>query len=360
MTNTAAWLWLRAVLGPASAALKPILELYHTPQAFHAALGKEDVSHLLSPAQAKRLHAAPTEFVALETACRRGGVLILCYGDEAYPKRLRQIDDPPSVLFCTGEMAALQAEVAVGIIGSRRPSAYGVEAAGAISTALANAGACLVSGLADGLDSEAHKAAVKAQAPTIGVLGTAIDKTYPAANTRLRHEMEQHGLILSEYGPGEHTTAHCFLQRNRLIAALSDALCVVEAREKSGTMNTVGHAERYGCAVYAVPGGIFSQLCTGTNMLLAQGRAAAIASPAAFLQQLGLNPAKSEAPAKRQAVPLSGEAQRMHRVLAPVPRSLEALAADAGLNAGQALAALMELEIAALATGCAGGQYKSK
>src|SRR5699024_9599491 len=118
-----------------------------------------------------------------------------------------------------------------------------------------------------------HKAAVNAGAPTIGVLGTPIDQTYPASNRRLRAQMEETGAVISEFFPGEAAQRSNFLLRNRLIAALSDALCVVEAREKSGTMNTVGHAERYGRAVWAVPGGIFSEVCAGTNRLLAEGRA---------------------------------------------------------------------------------------
>ena len=128
----------------------------------------------------------------------------------------------------------------MGIVGSRKPTDYGLQAAADIGEALARSGALIVSGLADGLDSAGHRAAVKNGCPTIGILGVPIDRTYPAANVALRHTIEQNGCILSEYAPGESTPGPVgFLQRNRLIAALSSALLVVEAREKSGTMSTV-------------------------------------------------------------------------------------------------------------------------
>ena len=202
---------------------------------------------------------------------------------------------------------------------------------------------------------------MNAGAPTIGVLGTPIDQTYPASNRRLRAEMEQTGAVISEFFPGESAQKGNFLLRNRLIAALSDALCVVEAREKSGTMNTVGHAERYGRAVWAVPGGIFSEVCAGTNRLLAEGRARMVTGGGALLEALGLAPqgTKPAAPEKK-APPLSAGAQAMLGRLAQTPCPLEALAAGSGLDAGGALAALLELEVAGLAVGCAGGQFRRK
>lgn len=116
-----------------------------------------------------------------------------------------------------------------------------------------------MSGLADGLDSAGHRAAVGENCPTIAVMGVPIDRTYPAANRELRRAIERRGCVISEYPPeSEPVGAVGFLQRNRLIAALSGALVVVEAKEKSGTMSTVGHAERYGKPVFAVPGSIFS------------------------------------------------------------------------------------------------------
>ena len=361
MTDACYWLWLSFVLGPGAAHCRRLLDVYGSAREVFEAVGKEDLSGLLTPAQCERLSTDPAVFAPIEARCAALGAQVLTMAGPDYPSRLKGIPDAPPALFATGDLSALNAGHTVGMIGSRRPSAYGVEAAAGIGKELAEAGVCLVSGLADGLDSEAHKAAVAAGAPTIGVLGTAIDQTYPASNRRLRAEMEQTGAVVSEFFPGETARRSNFLLRNRLIAALSDALCVVEAREKSGTMNTVRHAERYGRAVWAVPGGIFSEVCAGTNRLLAEGKARMATGGGALLEALGLEGqrAKPAAP-EPKAPPLSPGAKAMLGRLSQTPRPLEALAAEAGLDAGGALAALLELEVAGKAVGCAGGLFRRK
>ena len=361
MTDACWWLWLSFVLGPGAAHCRRLLDVYGSARQVFEAVGREDLSGLLTPSQCGRLSTDPAVFAPMEARCAALGAQVLTMADPDYPSRLMDIEDAPPVLFATGEVSALNAGHTVGMIGSRRPSAYGVEAAAGIGKQLAEAGVCLVSGLADGLDSEAHKAAVNAGAPTIGVLGTPIDQTYPAANRRLRAQMEQTGAVISEFFPGEAAQRSNFLLRNRLIAALSDAVCVVEAREKSGTMNTVGHAQRYGRLVFAVPGGIFSEVCAGTNRLLAEGKARMATGGGALLEALGLEGqgAKPAAPAQT-APPLSPGAKTMLGCLSQTPRPLEALAAETGLDAGSALAALLELEVAGEARGCAGGLFRRK
>lgn len=356
------WLWLAHVLGPGAKNCGRALALYPAPGELRRAVGREDLSGLLAPTQAARLGARPEDFEHLAAVCEKTGVRIVTMEEGAYPARLRAVPDAPPVLFCTGDVGALNSPYTVGMIGSRRPSAYGVEAAACIGGGLAAAGVCLVSGLADGLDSEAHRAAVRCGAPTVGVLGTAIDKTYPAQNLPLRRRMEAAGAVISEFAPGEATRGPAFLLRNRLIAALSDAVCVVEAREKSGTMNTVGHAERYAKPVYAVPGGIFSELCGGTNRLLAEGRARAASGAGVILEGLGLAAPAPEKKKERQIgpEPLGPGAREMLRHLGARPKGLESLAGEARCTAGEALAALLELELAGLAQSCAGGRYRRK
>ena len=361
MTGACYWLWLSFVLGPGAPHCRRLLDVYGSAREVFEAVGKEDLSGLLTPAQCERLSTDPAVFAPMEARCAALGAQVLTMAGPDYPSRLKGIPDAPPALFATGDLSALNAGHTVGMIGSRRPSAYGVEAAATLGRELAEAGVCLVSGLADGLDSEAHKAAVAAAAPTVGVLGTSIDKTYPASNRRLRAEMEQTGAVVSEFFPGTVATKGNFLLRNRLIAALSDALCVVEAREKSGTMNTVGHAERYGRPVYAVPGGIFSQVCAGTNALLAQGRAGMVTGAGVLLGALGL----SETGEKRRdrqprTADISLDAARMLACLGQTLRPLETLAAETGQDTGGALAALLELELAGLAQSCAGGLYRRK
>ena len=216
------------------------------------------------------------------------------------------------------------------------------------SLAMAQAGAVIVSGLADGLDSEAHRAALQADRPTIAFLGTAIDKTYPAANARLRTAIEKGGgAVCSEYPPGyTGRTTGTFLARNRLIAAQSEALCVAEARTRSGTLNTVHHAERLGRPVLAVPGSIYSALSEGTNELLRTHRAEPLCKAADVLEILGIG-AQATAPEKQRFDPaaVSPDAQQVYAALKPTPQGIDALCAATRLPAGRVLAACTELEL---------------
>lgn len=195
---------------------------------------------------------------------------------------------------------------------------------------MAQAGVVLVSGMADGLDSEAHRAAVQAEVPTVAFLGTAIDKTYPAANAKLRTAIEKGGgAVCSEYPPGyTGRTTGTFLARNRLIAAQSEVLCVAEARTRSGTLNTVGHAERLGRPVLAVPGSIYSALSEGTNELLCTHRAEPLCKAADALDILGIG-AETADPAQQRFDPaaVSPDAQAVYAVLKPTPQGIDALCA---------------------------------
>ena len=252
----------------------------------------------------------------------------------------------PLVLYCTGDPRWLNEPGAVGIVGSRKPTEYGLNAAADIGGELAKNGAIIVSGLADGLDSAGHRAAVKNDCPTIAVMGVPIDRTYPVANAALRQQIERKGCVISEYPPySEYIGPTCFLQRNRLIAALSSAILVVEAREKSGTMSTVAHAERYGKPVYAVPGSIYSPNSTGTNGLLRDGRARAVAGAADLLAALGLHPRQAAPAAAKQPAPLSDTERRVLACIGPKPVGIEELCVSTGLSMSALLGTLMKLEL---------------
>ena len=242
-----------------------------------------------------------------------------------------------------------------------RVAVFGVGGVGGYTVeALARSGALIVSGLADGLDSEAHRAAVQADVPTVAFLGTAIDKTYPASNAKLRTAIEKGGgAVCSEYPPGySGRTTGTFLARNRLIAAQSEALCVAEARTRSGTLNTVGHAERLGRPVLAVPGSIYSALSEGTNELLRTHRAEPLCKAADALDILGIR-AETAAPAQQRFDPatVSADAQAVYAVLKPTPQSIDALCAAASLPAGRVLAACTELELMGGAQAQPGRRY---
>ena len=268
------WLWLSQVLGPASLHAGKVLDAFGGAQEAWEARETEEFRQAAGDTAFKRAAQLDAEsFHTLVMQCDALRVRILPFDDPDYPLAFSRIPDMPLVLYCTGDPRWLNEPGTVGIVGSRKPTEYGLNAAADIGGELAKNGAVIVSGLADGLDSAGHRAAVKNDCPTIAVMGVPIDRTYPAANAALRQQIERKGCVISEYPPySEYVGPNCFLQRNRLIAALSSALLVVEAQEKSGTMSTVNHAERYGKPVFVVPGSIYSPNSAGTNALLREGR----------------------------------------------------------------------------------------
>ena len=274
------WLWLAHVLGPASPHAGRVLDAFGGAQEAWEARDTAEFRQAAGPAAAKRAgQLAPEQFRALARRCAALRVCILPFDDPDYPLAFSRIPDMPLVLYCTGDPVWLNEPGTVGIVGSRKPTDYGLQAAADIGEALARSGALIVSGLADGLDSAGHRAAVKNGCPTIGILWGAHRPHLPCrqCGPAAYHRAERlHPQRIRTRRV--HAGAGGLLQRNRLIAALSSALLVVEAREKSGTMSTVSHAERYGKPVFAVPGSIYSPDSAGTNRLLHEGRARAACS----------------------------------------------------------------------------------
>lgn len=198
----------------------------------------------------------------------RKGFRSVTLADEAYPARLRVAPDPPPTLFVGGR---LPAGGFVAIVGSRKATPAGLETAYTLGRELAARGVCVVSGLALGVDAAAHEGALAAGGSTIGVLGCGIDVVYPRANRDLFRRVGEQGALVSEYSLGEAPLAWRFPARNRIIAGLSDAVVVVEAPEKSGSLITARHALDAGRDVWAVPGPPGTPECRGSNRLLADG-----------------------------------------------------------------------------------------
>ena len=196
------WLWLAHVLGPGSSHAGRVLDVFGGAQEVWEARDTSEFYIAAGPAAAKRARQLDVEaFHQLVMRCDDLGVRILTFDDPDYPLAFSRIPDMPLVLYCTGDVRWLNEPGAVGVVGSRKPTEYGLTAAADIGEALAKNGAVIVSGLADGLDSAGHRAAVKNGCPTIGVLGVPIDRTYPAANVGLRHKIEEKGCVISEYPP---------------------------------------------------------------------------------------------------------------------------------------------------------------
>ncbi|MDZ4863448.1 MAG: DNA-processing protein DprA [Gemmatimonadota bacterium] len=214
--------------------------------------------------------ATPATGVALLAQIEAMQAHVLLPIDDDFPPLLRQIPDPPPLLFAVGDLTLLH-RPAVAVVGSRDHSAYGGEVCRMIAEAAAGAGIVVVSGMARGLDAIAHRAALDVGGPTIGILGNGLGVIYPAANRELYAGVARHGLLLTEFPPGERPGVGAFPRRNRLISGLARVTVVIEAAAGSGTLITVGTALTQGRDVMALPGNITSPTSVGTNRLIQDG-----------------------------------------------------------------------------------------
>ena len=327
------------------------------------------------PELVRRLRAAATDEgrerarAALGTL-RRAGAVALTPADAAYPDVFRALPDPPYLLFAAGDLE-LMGTPGVAVVGTRSPTDYGLRAAGSLSGDLARAGLTIVSGMAKGIDAAAHAAALDAGGATLGVLGHGIDRVYPPGNAQLFERVRERGLLITELAPGEEPNAGNFPRRNRLIAALSLGVLVVEMGEKSGAQHTVTYALEQGKEVFAVPGPISSTRSAGTNQLLKDG-ARLVTSAADILEELrGVGHAfaasgPAAVPGAGPDVPpppppdLAPDEAKVYAALAAEPRHVDELAAESGLAPSNVLAALLGLELRDLAESLPGKQYRRR
>jgi len=257
-----------------------------------------------------------------------------------YPPLLRAIPDPPAVLWLRGEAPPeLLERPSVAIVGARACSSYGRSVARTLGRELATAGLVIVSGMARGVDSEAHRGALDVDGVTVAVLGCGIDRDYPAAHRDLASRIVERGLIVSEYEPGVEPAPWRFPARNRIIAGLCLATVVVEARERSGALITADFALEDGREVMVVPGEITSAVSAGSNALLRLG-ATPVTRASDVLEVYGIERAVAlpEAPGVIAGALLS--------LLAESPASIDELARASGIASGEVAAALIELELA--------------
>ena len=213
-----------------------------------------------------------------------------------FPDILQTIPDVPKQLFYVGNRDILGKGVAVAIVGTRKPTAYGRDVTTKLAEGLARRGVTIVSGLALGVDGLAHQGALTVGGATLAVLGNGLDTIYPSSHRQLAEAIiRSNGTLVSEYAPGTPSLPHQFLARNRIVSGLSSAVIVTEAAAKSGTMNTVMHALAQGRDVYAVPGNISSPMSAGCNKLIEQG-ATPIVDIEAFIEQIAPREAKFSQP----------------------------------------------------------------
>jgi DNA processing protein len=266
----------------------------------------------------------------------------LARSDAAFPLRLRSIHDPPPGLFIRGPApVALLDRPSVAVVGARACSHYGSSVACSLARELAEAGVLVVSGLARGVDGAAHRGALQA-GTTVAVLGCGIDRDYPRTHASLAAEIVREGLIVSEYAPGVEPAPWRFPARNRIVAGLTLATIVVEARERSGALITADLALDEGREVLAVPGEITSPLARGTNHLLRLG-AVPVTCAADVLRVLGVDP-----PPAREPPTLEPRLEVVRATVADAAATVDELAQATGQSARAVAAALAELELLGL------------
>jgi DNA processing protein len=282
------------------------------------------------------------------------GITLLTLLDESYPRRLKEISQPPPVLYVRGEIIP-QDEWAVAIVGTRRFTHYGRQVAEEVAAFLARNGVTVVSGLARGVDSVAHQAALNAGGRSIAVLGNGVDQIYPAENTNLAEKMIQSGAVISDYPIGTPPDGSNFPPRNRIIAGLSIAAVIVEAGRRSGALITAEFAANQGREVFAVPGKIFAPESKGTNRLIRDG-AHPLLSPEDLMAALDLTMV-TEHQTARTVLPADATEAALFKVLGHEPKHVDEIGMEANLPIEQVSATLALMELKGIVRQVGGMQY---
>jgi DNA processing protein len=289
----------------------------------------------------------------LEEQCAVSGVAILCPGFAGFPPALEALDPPPPVLFSAGALLADRPR-RVAVVGARRASAYGRRVARRLGRELAEEGCTVLSGMALGVDAEAHAGALEAGGVTVAVLGSGPDRAYPAVHRALHRRILDSGGVLSEHPPGTEARPHHFPRRNRILAGLAEAVVVVEAGERSGALITAGASAA--ATVFAVPGSVESPLSRGTFALLRDG-AIPLSSAADLLEGMGWRSLRPHGERAEGPADLGRVEAAVWRLLGPEPTLLDELVRGTGVPPARVLAALGVLEVGGWVLPSPGGRY---
>jgi DNA processing protein len=352
--------WLRLCLVPelAPGVARRLLSTFGTPQEVLAAkpAALAPITGMEAAAALERGHSVPALDTALAWLGQRGNRLVTL-ADANYPAALLHIADPPLVLYARGRIERL-AGPALAVVGSRNPTPGGAADAESFAQVLADAGLTIVSGLALGIDAAAHRGGLRGAASSMAVVGTGLDRIYPARNRDLAHALARDGLLLSEFALGTPPVPSNFPRRNRIISGLSRGCLVVEAALQSGSLITARQALEQGREVFAVPGSIHSPLSKGCHWLIKQG-AKLVESAQDVLDELQLpapapavSPDALRAPAPQEAAVLAA--------LGFDPIDLDTLCARTGLTPDAASAMLLKLELDGYLDHVPGGLYQRR
>lgn len=289
----------------------------------------------------------------LEKLCKRG-VRFLTIHDEEYPGRLLSISDPPTALFLKGGLPPEEAPAAA-IVGARECSEYGQWAAGSFAELLAAEGVQIISGLALGVDGAAHNGALRAGKQTFAVMGCGIHTCYPRENYALYRQIEEQGGVMTEFPPYTAPQASNFPRRNRIISGLSDAVIIIEAREKSGSLITADYALEQGKEVFALPGRITDVESGGCNRLLQSGASLCL-SPADVLEYFGIRRERKLTLHKFSEKRLANREKVLYSFLDSRPRHVEQIMQASGMQVTECMELLLKLELMGAVRAC-GNQF---
>jgi DNA processing protein len=356
LTDLEPWLRLTLISGLGNSALRKLLTEFGSPDgvlaASRAALGR----HVNAEAAAAITAGGNQEGAAKTLAWFDDPVnRILTLADTDYPQQLLELPDPPPLLYVKGRHELLN-RPALAIVGSRNATAQGIANAEQFAHALSDAGLTIISGLALGIDTAAHRGGLAGVASTIAVVGTGLDIIYPARNRDLAHDIAVRGALVSEFPLGTPALGNNFPRRNRVISGLARGCLVVEAALQSGSLITARLANEQGREVFALPGSIHSPLAKGCHQLIKQG-AKLVDNANDILEELRL-PTAATLAMPDAVTPLDAPAESLLEHLGFDPCGLDALCARSGLGADTASALLLQLELQGLVQSLPGGQYQ--
>lgn len=359
LTEKLAWISLGKVSGLGSQTYCQLLKAFGTPEQIYNTSVKQ-LAQVVKPTIAQEIAKGfdpEAHQHSLQWLSQPNNHLITL-ADEAYPKSLLEIADPPPYLYAKGDITLLN-QAAIAIVGSRNATVQGEKNAEAFAAELCAYNLCIVSGLALGIDGAAHRGALKAKGKTIAVVGTGLDIVYPAKHRELAHAIAENGLIISEFDLGVPSTPQNFPRRNRIISGLSLGCLVVEANLQSGSQITARLATEQGREVFAIPGSIHSPMSKGCHQLIKQG-AKLVDSVQDIVEELHLDTI-TMANHRQDSTPATSKNTNAELILSTLgfdPMRLEHLVASTGLTVSEVSSMLMVLELEGKVASLTGGHFQ--
>lgn len=388
------WLWLTLINTLSRKQKLELLQHFTDIEALYQCKDYQSILNLTQEQNETLLDKDLGEAKKLQNICLRKGIDVLTVGSENYPDRLQNISDPPLVLFCKGLLPDFNTAPAIGTVGTRKATPYGLGVARKFGKELSECGSIVVSGGAAGIDTMALQGALDVGGQTVAVLGCGVDITYPVYNRRLFMQIQEKGCLLSEYLPGTKPKPWHFPERNRIISGLSNGVLVIEAPEKSGALITARDALEQGRDVYVVPANIDMPSCVGSNALLSDGAAAVFTGwdivkvyepqyPAAKRHSTGGaepltkvaqpvyfseidkkdidNPANNSYSVKiDENIPLTPQEQKLLSLLGRTPIPTDDVLAQMDMPAGAALKIITKLSLEGLVVNHPGGMISAR